>query len=127
MKSPGPTWAGFCVCVLMGVALAFATVSLIVLAIVPVLIGLIVAVRRPALLSSGFGLLTGVGLLAVYVAFLQRQGPGTVCWQTATGSGCDEYLNPWPWLLVGVLLASVGVVAHARRMRRAHDASLASR
>ncbi len=32
-----------------------------------------------------------------FVAWVQRAGPGTTCWQTATASGCDQHLNLWVW------------------------------
>jgi hypothetical protein len=49
------------------------------------------------------------------VAWVQRDGPGTTCWRTATASGCDQHLNPLPWLLAGAALFVAGFVAHARR------------
>src|SRR5690349_19507421 len=36
--------------------------------------------------QSVFGLLAGAGLLSLFVAYLQREGPGTTCWHTATAS-----------------------------------------
>lgn len=67
---------------------------------------------------SALGILAGVGLLALYVAYVQRKGPGTVSWHTATASGADEYLDPRPWLAAGILLVAVGVVAFFWRERR---------
>ena len=60
---------------------------------------------------SALGILVGVGLLSLFVAFVQRRGPGTVCWHTRTASGADQYLDPRPWLVVGIVLVSVGIVA----------------
>ena len=67
---------------------------------------------------SALGILAGVGLLALSVAYVQRKGPGTVSWHTATASGADEYLDPRPWLAAGILLVAVGVVAFFWRERR---------
>lgn len=114
--SPG-TWAEFFVWAVLGAAAAFGLVIFGTLAAVPILIGVGLAVTRPALRRSWFGAMTGVGAMSLYVAFAQRRGPGTVCWQTATASGCDQYANPWPWLVVGAALVVAGFVAHARRMR----------
>jgi len=115
-----PTWAGFVLWALLGAALVLGVFTLTVLFLVPIVIGVAAFAIRPRLARSAFGLLAGVGLVSMYVAYVQRRGPGTVCYQTATGgSGCDEYLNPWPWLVVGVVLVCVGVVAHTRKMRRA--------
>src|SRR4051794_10758411 len=66
--------------------------------------------RRPAC-----GFITGFGAPLLYVAWLNRAGPGTTCWRTATATGCDQHLNPLPWLLVGVALFIGGIVAYARR------------
>lgn len=71
-------------------------------------------VSRPGARRSAFGLLTGVGVLLLYVVWVQRAGSGTTCWKTATASGCDQHLNPLPWLIAGIALAG-GVVGHARR------------
>ena len=117
----GPTWAGFLGWMVGGAVLCLATLSLNLLAAVPAVIIVILAIVRPALFRSAFGLLSGVGVMLLFVAFLQRQGPGTVCWQTATAAGCDEYLDPMPWLLAGVVLLSAGLIAHSRRMRRERE------
>ena len=91
----------------------------VVLAAIAILLAVWFAVRRPAFGASAFGAISGAGAAALVVAFLQRRGPGTVCWHTATASGCDDYLNPWPWLLIGLALVVTGVVLQVRRMRSA--------
>src|SRR6266568_2445243 len=70
---------------------------------------------RSSIRRSAFGLLSGAGALLLYVAWVQRAGPGTSCWQTQTASGCDEHLNPLPWLIAGIGLFVGGIAAHARR------------
>ena len=52
-----------------------------------------------------FGLVTGVGLPLLVVAYVQRDGPGTTCWHTATTAGCDQHLNPIPWLVPRVAMS----------------------
>jgi hypothetical protein len=99
---------------LLGCAAALGFVSLGVLVLVPVaVIGALMA-SKPAIVRSAFGLLTGIGVLLLYVAWLQRAGPGTTCWRTATASGCDEHLNPLPWLGAGMAAFFGGIVGHAR-------------
>jgi hypothetical protein len=68
--------------------------------------------------SSALGILVGMGLLSLYVAFVQRKGPGTVYWRTATASGSDQYLDPRPWLAAGLLLVAVGIVTFVWLQRR---------
>ncbi len=125
MKPPGSiadstssgTWGGFSVWVLLGATAAFGLLTLGTLAGLPILLGVWLAATRPALRRSWFGLMTGVGATLLYVAYGQRHGPGMVCWHTATASGCDQYLNPWPWLGAGAALVVLGLVAHAWLMR----------
>ena len=100
---------------LVGVAAAVGLVSLGVIALAPAAAAAAVLGSSPAARRSAFGLLTGAGLLLVYIAWLQRAGPGTTCWHTATASGCDEHLNPLPWLAAGLVLTGAGIVGHARR------------
>ena len=71
--------------------------------------------RRP--IRGAFGLLTGAGALLLFVAYLQRQGPGTTCWHTATAVGCSQHLNPIPWLVLGLVAFVAGIVGHARSSR----------
>jgi hypothetical protein len=93
------------------------------LAVVPAAIGAWRATRA-SLRGSWPGLLAGIGAASLFVAFVQRHGPGTVCWHTATASGCDQYLNPWPWpwavegvapwAAAGVALVAASLVFRAR-------------
>lgn len=78
--------------------------------------GLLLWRRRETARPAVAGLLSGAGLVPLYVAFLNRGGPGRDCWRTATASGCWELMNPWPWLAVGLVLVAGGLVA-ARRGR----------
>jgi hypothetical protein len=80
----------------------------------PLALVIFLMTRRPSV-RGAFGALTGAGALLLYVAYLNRQGPGTTCYTTATGGGCDEYLNPLPWLVLGLICFVAGVVLHARQ------------
>lgn len=114
-RSPG-TWAGFFAWAVFGAGTALGTVSFPTLALLLIIIGVSIAAFRPAFQRSWIGALTGAGALYLYVAYVQRHGPGTVCWHTATASGCDQYTNPWPWLVVGAALIVIGLVVQARRI-----------
>jgi hypothetical protein len=105
-------WAG------IGVGLALGISALGLFAVpLALVVAILLIVRRHAD-RSALGLLAGMGLLALYVAYVQRKGPGTVYWHTATASGADQYLDPRPWLVAGLLLIAVGVVAFLRAHRR---------
>jgi len=99
----------------VGCAAALGAVSLGVLALAPAALVAFALSRHPTARRSAFGLLSGAGFLLLYVAWLQRAGPGTTCWQSGTASGCEQHLNPLPWALAGLALFVVGIVCHARR------------
>jgi len=108
----------FWIWALVGCAVALAAVSLGPLLLLPTLAAAAFMASRRRIRSSAFGLLTGAGALFLVVAWLQRRGPGEVCWQRGTASGCDQYLNPLPWLAIGIVLVVAGIAAHAVRARR---------
>jgi hypothetical protein len=109
-------WRWFVVWVVLGIAGALGMISFGWLLLLPtVALGALVWTRLPAARGSAPGLLTGAGVLLLYVAWVQRNGPGTTCWHTATAVGCDQHLNPLPWLVVGIALALGGFVIQARR------------
>jgi hypothetical protein len=61
------------------------------------------------------GLLSGAALPLLYVAWLNRDGPGEVCTRTATSVSCGDEWSPWPFVAVAVALVVAGVVVLARR------------
>jgi hypothetical protein len=63
------------------------------------------------------GLLTGAAAPVLYVAWLNRRGPGEVCTRTATSLSCDSQWSPWPFVAVAVALVLAGVVVFARNRR----------
>ena len=67
---------------------------------------------------TALGIPVGVGLLTLYVAYMQRRGPGTVYWHTSTASGADQYLDPRPWLAAGIVLVLIGVALFVWREGR---------
>ena len=73
--------------------------------------------RRPAVRDAAFGAPTGAGLVLLFVAYQNRQGPGSTCWRTATATGCDQHLNPWPWLVAGIALASASLIGQVVKGR----------
>jgi hypothetical protein len=117
-------WAWFCAWALIGSAVVLGLISFVVvlvLAVIP-LAGLAVWLAlRPSSQRSAFGLLAGAGGLFLFVAWVQRDGPGTTCWHTATSSGCEEHLNPLPWLAIGLVLVAAGVVSQALLFRSDPD------
>jgi hypothetical protein len=64
--------------------------------------------RRGSRRLAGAGLLTGLAIVPLYVGFLNRSGPGTVCTSTATSQSCTQEMSPWPWLAAALALAGAG-------------------
>ena len=102
----------------MGTGFALGISALGVFTIPAALLVTVLLVLRHHFDLSALGIPVGVGLLALYVAYVQRKGPGAVSWYTAMASGSDQYLDPRPWLAAGILLVAVGVVAFFWRERR---------
>jgi hypothetical protein len=100
---------------LVGVTVALGFLSLGVLALVPVLVVAVLLGRRHPI--NGFGLLSGIGIVLLVVAYIQRDGPGTTCSSTATSVSCASHLNPIPWLIAGLALFAAGIAGHAWRSR----------
>jgi hypothetical protein len=57
----------------------------------------------------GPSVLTGAGIIPLYVAYLNRGGPGNVCTTWATGGSCTQETSPWPWVAAGLLMGTGGV------------------
>jgi hypothetical protein len=108
-------WGWFFAWALLGSVAALGALSLGPVLVWPVALFGLFLWNRTGVRRSAFGLLTGVGVLLLYVAWVQRDGPGTTCWHTSTAYGCEQHLNPVPWLVAGAALVVAGFVAHARR------------
>ncbi|HEX4472895.1 MAG TPA: hypothetical protein VH085_13065 [Nocardioides sp.] len=64
------------------------------------------------------GMISGASAPLLYVAWLNRGGPGSVCTFSADGGqSCGDEWSPWPFLVVAVLLAAAGVAVFARQRR----------
>lgn len=117
--APPPWWAlavwGL-VGALIGVGLmALLTVGPFLLAAAAVL-ALVAVAFRPLRSRAGGLAIAGLAAGPLVVAWLNRDGPGTVCVTTATSVSCTDEWSPWPFVAVGAVLVAVGVAAY--RMRR---------
>lgn len=72
--------------------------------------------RPPA--GAGWGALSGASFPLLYVAYLNRRGPGTVCDVTPQSTHCAEMYSPWPWLGVALVLICSGAGLHVLARRR---------
>src|SRR5690349_15036940 len=103
---------------LAGVALLFALLSAMTIGlfILPFAILAVVALaRRPAAFPAWPSVLFGTGLPLLFVAYLNREGPGEICHQfTNGGESCTQEFNPWPWLAAGALVIGTAVALLVR-------------
>lgn len=99
--------------VLVGAVLGVGVAGMLTIGIFVLPVGIVLAVigaRQPALRTRAVGgVLAGVGLIALYIAWLNREGPGTVCHATATTSECGDQWSPWPFVAVAMLLVVISV------------------
>jgi hypothetical protein len=104
--------------VLVGVALAFGVLSIASVGIfvlpVAVIAGAVLALR-PAARRQLAGAVVGAGLPLLYVAYLNRSGPGTVCTTHAGNQSCVDESNPWVWLTAALAIIAVGAFASFAR------------
>jgi hypothetical protein len=63
---------------------------------------------------SMVGVVLGVSAPLLYVAWLNRDGPGEVCRVEDRFTECAEQWNPWPWLVAGLAFAAVGIAVFQR-------------
>jgi len=120
------SWGWFGAWSLVGVAYSVALVGILSIGIfvLPIaIIGTVLLVRMPASLRGVYGLIAGLGLPPLYVAYLNRSYGGPAC-STSGIVGpmhptlvCIQALDPWPWLAVGLLLLAAGVTVFVIRSR----------
>lgn len=121
-------WVWFAAWLIIGAGYALsllgaASIGLFVLPL-PVLATILLARQQHA--HAGLpGLISGLGIPLLYVAYSNRAGPGTIC-TTITGGGqdCTNEWSPWPWLTAAVILLVLGLAAFIARQR--HQANLRS-
>jgi hypothetical protein len=91
------------------------TIGLLFLLAAAVLVG--IGVALPVLRNrSVVAIPAGVGLSVLYLAWLNREGPGDVCHVTGHTTRCTEQWSPWPFLAVALVLVAASF-ALARLVR----------
>jgi hypothetical protein len=66
------------------------------------------------------GLISGPGWALLYLAYLNRRGPGMVCAATSGGESCADQWDPWPFGIVGMLVFAAGIATFLWARRRSH-------
>ena len=104
---------GFWLWAVVGVGFGFG-ISVIGLFTIPAsVVAAIVLLSRPRLRASAYGVLVGIGVPLLVVAYMNREGPGTVCHSIDAGRGvqCDDLYDPRKWGAVGLALVAAGLLA----------------
>lgn len=77
---------------------------------------LFVLLRSEAAHVGRPGLVAGLGVPLILIAYLNRHGPGDHCTTSELSTRCTEEWSPWPWLIAGLLGVVVAVVATRGRL-----------
>jgi len=104
---------GFWLWAVVGVGFGFG-ISVIGLVTIPAsALAAIVLLSRPRLRASAYGVLVGIGIPLLAVAYMNREGPGTICHSFDAGRGvqCDDLYDPRKWAAVGLAFIVAGVLA----------------
>ncbi|MEZ0448434.1 hypothetical protein [Cellulomonas sp. ICMP 17802] len=106
---------------LLGAGIGFGFGAVLVVGLVAALALLAVGgvlVARQGLRPAQLGVISGLGVLPLTIAWLNRHGPGEYCTTTAVAeSQCVAQWSPWPFALVGLALVVVGVLLFVRTRR----------
>ena len=98
------------------------TIGLFIFPIVAIAAVVLVLIKQSH--GGAPGLISGLGLPFLYIAYLNRSGPGEVCTTIGVnGSSCTDEWSPWPWFAIGVTLvfSGIAVFRSVRRTRREGD------
>lgn len=108
-----PVWA-YGWWVLVSALLCFGFLAMLTIGLPFVLLGLALGATGLVLGATRSLALTafpaGFAVPLFYIAWLNRDGPGTICSSTATSTQCEEQWDPWPWAIVGCGLIVLSVV-----------------
>jgi hypothetical protein len=121
MKRDGDSIPAFLAWCVIGAALCLGVLSLLSVGALVLLATFIVCGFLLWAVDFGWamaGMLSGAAFPLLYVAWLNRDGPGTICTYSATGHKCGDESSPWPLVAVAFLLLVAGVVLFVRQRGR---------
>jgi hypothetical protein len=121
MERPADSWAAFCGWGVAGLGMCLGVLSLLTIGPFVLLFTLIlcgVLLFKPGPGSAMAGVICGAAAPLLWVAWLNRDGPGTVCTTSATASSCTDEWTPWPFVVLALMLVVAGMLVFARLRRR---------
>ena len=110
-----PAWWAYIWWAATGALVSFGVVSLLTIGVflIPVALVLFVVgmLLAPLRNQATIVMIGGLAAAPLYIAWLNRQGPGTVCEPYGVdGSHCWEQWSPWPFAAVALLLIGASIV-----------------
>ncbi len=118
---PPPVWA-YLFWVIAGFSWSYGSLGIMTIgiyflagALVLTIIGLVARGLRN---QAAVGAIGGIGLPLLYVAWLNREGPGQICHTFGNGGlHCTDQWSPWPFAIPAILLIALSVflALHCRR------------
>ena len=120
MRGRSDSWAAFLMWGVAGVGLCFGVLS--ILTVGPFVLLVTLALCGWLLYRADFGwgmlgLLVGAAVPLLYVAWLNRDGPGTVCTVDGPVTSCGDEVSPWPFVAMALVVAVIGLVSFVRLRR----------
>jgi hypothetical protein len=110
--------AGLSLWFTVGIIYGFGFAALLSVGVLLLLVaaaGTVLLVRSRATRDSWPAVICGPAIALLYIAYLNRDGPGTVCTTSGSGQSCVAEYTPWPFLAGALFLAVVGVALLVRR------------
>ena len=117
MKRSGDSLGAFVAWCFIGAGLCLGVLSMLTIGPFVLLVTLVLCGFLLYRVEFGWGmggLLTGAATPLLYVAWLNRDGPGEVCTRTATSLSCADEWSPWPFVVVATALIVAGVALYVR-------------
>ena len=96
----------------VGIGFGFGISAFGVFTIPASLLVTILLLTQPKLRHSVYGVLVGIGAVLLLVAYINREGPGTVCHTFSNGFECAHDLpDPKKWAGIGLAFVLAGLLA----------------
>jgi hypothetical protein len=121
MERRSKTWWAWGIWCLVGAGLCLGVLSILTIGFAVLLVTLVLCgllLWRIGVGPALTGISSGAAAPVLYVAWLNRDGPGSRCTLTATSSSCTDEWSPWPFVVVAVGLFVAGIVMFAVLRRR---------
>ncbi|MDQ3095156.1 MAG: hypothetical protein M3Q82_04230 [Actinomycetota bacterium] len=124
----GPSsWKSFGAWFVVGAAASLGALTVLSIGVVllPIaLIAIMLLAARPMTRRGVPGMVSGAGSPLLYVGYLNRRGPGTICSEIGSGVQCNDYRSPWLWFGLGAALVALGVARFIIVRRRGIPAAI---